>query len=827
MRSRRRSRSESRRRSRSRARHRSRSGGGGRSISLDNDTLRTEVERMAEKLKCMEGWKRWISISNEKQYLHQVRLRQLCVEDVRKQLEKYFGSRREVPQRKEEVIKLGEKEIDGRIKILRMADKVSWMAVEKFIADPLCDNDEEDRCWKQAIKEAKEEQAKRKNSSKGYNSRNRGRDGFRSGGRSYRRDSRDRRPDRYVEGAGDGIERVCSGERQGLVTVAERRGTLRGTVGFLPGKTESREERVVNSDGRVFDVDVPHVCNKDLEEKKGFDQAEERLDKLEGKLVEGEPEVCVMHEEDEKIEGKIHDTLRKHVRFWQESGASDFAVSVILSGYIPQLQCNPEKYRERNNKSYKDERVWANEAVFKLQRAKIVVETSRESLWCINPLTVAKNAKGKRRLCIDLSRCVNKVIRAPKFKIQLTLYALQVIEEEDWLFSFDLKSAYLQVPINGNFVKWFGFCVEEEDGRERFFYYKQMPFGLNDACRVLTKLLRSPLERWRRLGTNVYLHVDDGLGIVTGREFASWASRRVRADLKKYSLLVREDKSEWEVCREIIWTGLVWDTVEFKLFVPEDKLRRAEVLIKEVLEKSAKPIKVRRIAKVAGLIGSFSLAMGNVARFYSRGMLTQVAREVNKEGWESMCVPDEKVVGELRFWEKNLRSLNGWTMRISEDVSYCKGGCVNMFSDASEFQLAGARIEDGEVSWDTRFKIALREDERKTSSTYRELRGIEEGLRSQGEKLRGMKVRWGCDNWAAGKIVKWGSMKPDCHEVAVRIEETCCIYQVKLETFWLSRDSREIEMCDKWSKEVDTSNYWITDEDFCRIEREFGPFSTD
>ena len=108
----------------------------------------------------------------------------------------------------------------------------------------------------------------------------------------------------------------------------------------------------------------------------------------------------------------------------------------------------------------------------------------------------------------------------------------------------------------------------------------------------------------------------------------------------------------------------------------------------------------------------------------------------------------------MKFWEKNLRSLNGWAMRISEDVSYCKDGCVSMFSDASEFQLAGARIEDGEVSWDKRFKIALREDERKTSSTYRELRGIEEGLKSQGEKLRGTTVRWGCDNWAAGKIIK-------------------------------------------------------------------------
>ena len=87
-----------------------------------------------------------------------------------------------------------------------------------------------------------------------------------------------------------------------------------------------------------------------------------------------------MHEEDDKIEGKVHDTLRKHMRFWQESGVSDFAVSVILNGYLPQLQCNPEKYCEGNNKSYKEEKVWANEAVFKLQRAKIVVETIRESV---------------------------------------------------------------------------------------------------------------------------------------------------------------------------------------------------------------------------------------------------------------------------------------------------------------------------------------------------------------------------------------------------------------------------------------------------------------
>ena len=154
---------------------------------------------MTEKVKYMESKKRWNSLSNEKQYLHEVKVKQLAIEDVRKQLEDYFGSKKDVPEKIEEAIKLGEKEIDNRIKMLKMADKASWLAVDKYAADPLCDNDEDDKKWKAAVKEAKEEQAKRKGSGYGYGNRSRGRDGYRSGGRSYRRDSRDRRPDREIE----------------------------------------------------------------------------------------------------------------------------------------------------------------------------------------------------------------------------------------------------------------------------------------------------------------------------------------------------------------------------------------------------------------------------------------------------------------------------------------------------------------------------------------------------------------------------------------------------------------------------------------------------
>ena len=117
----------------------------------------------------------------------------------------------------------------------------------------------------------------------------------------------------------------------------------------------------------------------------------------------------------------------------------------------------------------------------------------------------------------------------------------------------------------------------------------------------------------------------------------------------KYGLLMSEDKSEWGARRRIVWTGFVWDTVQFKLFVPEEKLQRAEDLVRELLEKSSELVKVQKIAKIAGMIGSFTLAIGSVARFHSRGMLSQVAREVSKEGWECSCVQDERVLGSSGF----------------------------------------------------------------------------------------------------------------------------------------------------------------------------------
>ena len=132
--------------------------------SSDSETaLKTEVRRLMEKIKDMEGSRKWNSKSNKMQYLHQVKIRKLCVEDFRDALEEHFGDRKKIPVKLQSVVKKGEKEINTRSKALKMADRVSWAAVDKYQADPLFDGDEDDKKWKQAVKEAREEKDKRRN----------------------------------------------------------------------------------------------------------------------------------------------------------------------------------------------------------------------------------------------------------------------------------------------------------------------------------------------------------------------------------------------------------------------------------------------------------------------------------------------------------------------------------------------------------------------------------------------------------------------------------------------------------------------------------------
>ena len=553
-----------------------------------------------------------------------------------------------------------------------------------------------------------------------------------------------------------------------------------------------------------------------------------KLDELEGNLVR---EVCSNSQDKNAVdiggledgEVKVRGTLFRHVEAWEDAGAGAFALGVIKEGFKLYVHRMPEAYEEGNNKSFEKDQEFAIEAVRKLVKLEILKEVKRSEVSCVNPLTVVINGVGKRRLCIDLSRYVNKFTTAAKFKIESTLQFLQVVKVGDWLFAFDLKSAYHQIEMFKEHWKFLGLALEI-DGVKKFFVFTCLPFGLNDAARALTKLLRFPLQRWREWGAKAFIHLDDGIGAVSGEKEAQEMSDKVKEDLAHFGLVTSEDKCTWKVTQEMEWTGLRINTKDFMIYVPERMIVKAEGKLELLLAQAGKDVKVKELGSLVGLIISFGLAIGRSARFYTRFSTIEVARAAEK-GWSACLVLTEEVLAELRFWKENLRKLNGQKIRREAGVQVVRPRML--YSDAGGNMAGGCMIVKKKVCEDTVFQINLSEEEAFKSSTYRELRGIEEGMKALTNRIEGRGIRWHCDNWSACKIVEFGSMKKDCHEVAKRINDLIRQLNINFEIVWLSRESEEIRFVDCIWKDFNFGDYRLSGGDFEKLVYSFGGFRAD
>ena len=150
----------------------------------------------------------------------------------------------------------------------------------------------------------------------------------------------------------------------------------------------------------------------------------------------------------------------------------------------------------------------------------------------------------KLRLVLDL-RHVNQYIFPDKFRYE-DLYTLsELFEEGDYFFTFDLKSGYHHVNIHEDFHKYLGFQWSYRDGQVRFFIFVVLPFGLNIACYLFTKLLRPLVKKWRSMGIKAILYIDDGINGSTSLAKALSASVTVRSDLQNAGLVINENKSNF------------------------------------------------------------------------------------------------------------------------------------------------------------------------------------------------------------------------------------------------------------------------------------------
>ena len=176
-----------------------------------------------------------------------------------------------------------------------------------------------------------------------------------------------------------------------------------------------------------------------------------------------------------------------------------------------------------------------------------------EPPFCVNHLTVAKGKK--LRLVVDL-RHVNCHLFRFKFKYEDLRSLAQVLQEGHWFYAWNVKSGYHHVDsISPDRQKYLGFAWPF-NGVLGYFTFADLPFGLNNACFCFTKLFRPLVKRWRSMGHNFFVYLDNGFGSQPERTSAIAAAFIQRKDLVPSSLLINKEKSHRDVTDSVL--NLIW-----------------------------------------------------------------------------------------------------------------------------------------------------------------------------------------------------------------------------------------------------------------------------
>jgi len=506
----------------------------------------------------------------------------------------------------------------------------------------------------------------------------------------------------------------------------------------------------------------------------------------------------------------VKNSLRKHVQFWERIGANQSVIDIIKKGYVIPFLKNPPSMSFRNNKSAFLHSEFVDGALKDLLDTGCIIKTPFQP-FVVNPLSVAVQSSGKKRLILDLSE-LNLFIKKDKVKFEDWRVALNYFSRDCYLYKFDLKSGYFHFDVCVQQQTYLGFCWKNV-----FYCFTVLAFGLTSAPYVFIKCLRPMVKYWRENGVDIVLYLDDGLGMGRNLGDAMYYSSFVKKTLLDAGFLINMEKSIFAPVQSLEWLGLLWNSLKFTLSIPKRRIDNAINSINMII--SNFPVfTARSLARATGKILSMSPIMGNITSLMTRYLYKEIEGRIRWDLNLQLEFPD-LVHKELLFWSNNIANLNE---KIIAGYSLPH---VLVFSDASNVSAGGYFVRNSVGANENIFHQMWTSEEILMSSTWRELKAILLALVSFKNHLSNNCVKWHTDNKNCVSIVQKGSTKLHLQDLAIEIFKLCSERNISLDIVWIPRSDNT--KADYISKIVDIDDWGTSREFFDFLDDMWGPHTVD
>ena len=317
-------------------------------------------------------------------------------------------------------------------------------------------------------------------------------------------------------------------------------------------------------------------------------------------------------------------------QFWKKWQIFPKTVAEWIREGIP-IHSEKEKWIDIPLRSHFSEKEdsWLKSEISDLLKTNIIEIGNKDTV--INPIhVVPKKGKDQFRLILDL-RSINAGINNDSFKMDHIHKTLKFLSKDMLGIKIDLMKGYHHVPVKETDRKLLGFRYNGQ-----IYHYKCLPFGLNIAPRLFSKIMKVLVQRWRVRGISVFIYLDDILVVNHSKDQLILDRDIVLKDLEEFGFFIQKDKCCLNPSQLIEYLGVLLDFHQGLVKIPEDKRITALEFIEELLNASQKRLYVpcKRVAKFLGKLEFLTIANKYLSPFMCR-LRKNMVSVVSGRGWHA------------------------------------------------------------------------------------------------------------------------------------------------------------------------------------------------
>ena len=369
-------------------------------------------------------------------------------------------------------------------------------------------------------------------------------------------------------------------------------------------------------------------------------------------------------------------------------------------------------------------------------------------------LFVIPKRDGSIRPIIDLNP-LNRFIDTPHFQMENLATVKSLLRQGHFMTKIDLKNAYFSVAIHPQSQKFLRFLWQN-----KAFQFCSLPFGLNIAPSLFTRLMKPVAGFLRKRGVRLLLYLDDMLIIgSTPREVNDFTQMAVNL-LKTLGFIINLDKSVLTPTQVITFLGFTINSITMRFTLPSEKVQKLLTLCRQI--RSSSKVLLRTLAQLLGLLESYRLAVWQAPLHfrYLQALLIRGLNQMNHnyEAPVSLC---SQSLGEINWWLQNLETVNGSPIITpSSDLT--------IFTDAS---LTGWGAACGNIKTHGKWSATERQLHINVLELKGAVLGIQSLLKNQSSKI--ISLNMGSSTAVAYIKHKGGTHSLELLQVALQLWNWC------------------------------------------------------